>query len=248
MGGIFFVKEVILNVDALQKTYNTGKTYAVNNVSFEIYAGEIVGLVGKNGAGKSTILKSVTGILPFEGGKISIAGNNVVADPIAAKQNLGYVPDVSNAFDKMTGMEYINFVADIFGVSKQQREEKYIEFEKHFPLGESIHKLISSYSHGMKQKISLMASLISSPKLWILDEPITGLDPQTSASLIEYMKKYAKKGNAVLFSSHNLDIVQKICDRTLIINYGNLIATLNIDEFEKIHDKTLEDFFMEQVK
>ena len=242
------MKEVVLNVVGLQKTYNKGKTYAVNNVSFEINSGEIVGLVGKNGAGKSTILKSVTGILPFEAGKIYIAGFNVVENPISAKQNLGYVPDVSNAFDKMTGMEYLNFVADIFGVSKQEREQKYMEFENSFPLGESIHKLISSYSHGMKQKVSLMASLISSPKLWILDEPITGLDPQTSASLLEYMKNYAQKGNAVLFSSHNLDIVQKICDKTLIINNGNLVATLNIDEFEKIHDKTLEDFFMEKVK
>ena len=242
------MKEVVLNVVGLQKTYNKGKTYAVNNVSFEINSGEIVGLVGKNGAGKSTILKSVTGILPFESGKIYIAGFNVVENPISAKQNLGYVPDVSNAFDKMTGMEYLNFVADIFGVSKQEREKKYMEFENSFPLGESIHKLISSYSHGMKQKVSLMASLISSPKLWILDEPITGLDPQTSASLLEYMKNYAQKGNAVLFSSHNLDIVQKICDKTLIINNGNLVATLNIDEFEKIHDKTLEDFFMEKVK
>lgn len=242
------MNEKVLEVKSLKKTYNKGKTYAVNNVSFEISAGEIVGLVGKNGAGKSSILKSVTGILPFEEGKIFIAGHDVVSNPIEAKKNLGYVPDVSNAFDKMTGMEYLNFVADIFAVSKKEREEKYAEFEKSFPLGESIHRLINSYSHGMKQRISIMASLISSPKLWILDEPITGLDPQTSLSLIEYMKEYAKKGNAVVFSSHNLDIVQKICDRTLIINHGNLVANLNIDEFEKIHNKTLEDFFMEQVK
>ncbi len=242
------MKKEVLKVVGLQKTYNKGKTYAVNNVSFEIKQGEIVGLVGKNGAGKSTILKSVTGILPFENGEISIAGFNVVSNPIEAKQNLGYVPDVSNAFDKMTGMEYLNFVADIFGVSKQEREERYSDFEKNFPLGESIHKLISSYSHGMKQKVSIMASLISSPKLWILDEPITGLDPQTSLSLIDYMKAYAKKGNAVVFSSHNLDIVQKICDRTLIINHGNLVANINIDEFEKVHDKTLEEFFVEKVK
>ena len=248
VGESFYMKEIVLNVMGLQKTYNKGKTYAVNNVSFEIHAGEIVGLVGKNGAGKSTILKSVTGILPFEAGTITIAGFNVVSSPIQAKQNLGYVPDVSNAFDKMTGMEYLNFVADIFGVSKKEREQKCAEFEKVFPLGDSIHRLISSYSHGMKQKVSIMASLISSPKLWILDEPITGLDPQTSLSLLEYMKEYAKKGNAVVFSSHNLDIVQKLCDRTLIINHGILVANLNIDEFEKIHDKTLEDFFMEQVK
>ena len=240
--------EIILKVNGLKKSYNKGKSYASNNISFDVKAGEIVGLVGKNGAGKSTIIKSVTGIMPFDAGEISICGYGVKYEPIGSKKNLGYVPDVCNAFDKMTGMEYLNFVADIFKVNKKDRENRIADFQKCFPLGDSIHKAISSYSHGMKQKISIMASLISHPKFWILDEPITGLDTQTSLNLLDYMKNYAHEGNAVLFSSHNLDIVQKICDRAIIINNGNLVANLNIDELEKTSDFELEKYFIEQVK
>lgn len=240
--------EVVLKVSGLKKSYNGGKTYASNNINFDVKAGEIVGLVGKNGAGKSTIIKSITGIMPFDAGEISICGYGVKIEPISSKKCLGYVPDVCNAFDKMTGMEYVNFVADIFKVSKPDRIVRIEEFQKRFPLGDSIHKSISSYSHGMKQKISIMASLISNPKFWILDEPITGLDTQTSLNLLNFMKEYAKKGNAVLFSSHNLDIVQRICDRAIIINDGKLVANLNIEELEKTSDFELEKYFIEQVK
>lgn len=240
--------EIVLKIKDLKKSYNGGKTFASNNISFDVKAGEIVGLVGKNGAGKSTIIKSVTGIMPFDSGDISICGYGVKYEPIGSKKNMGYVPDVCNAFDKMTGMEYVNFVADIFKVGKKERIERIEKFQKAFPLGDSIHKTISSYSHGMKQKISIMASLISNPKLWILDEPVTGLDTQTSLSLLEYMKEYAEQGNAVLFSCHNLDIVQKICDRAIIINNGNLIANLNIKELEKDNNFELEKYFIEQVK
>lgn len=242
------MNNTILKVKDLHKSYNKSKTYAVKNVSFEIHEKEIVGLVGKNGAGKSTIIKSITGILPFEQGEISICNFNVNTSPINAKFNLGFVPDVCNAYDKMTGMEYLNFIADIFGVNKKEREIRFKELQENFPLGESIHKLISSYSHGMKQKISIMASLVSYPKLWILDEPITGLDPQTYTNLLNYMKDYASKGNAILFSSHNLDVVEKICNRTIIINNGNKVADLNIKEFMKTSKIPLEQYFMELVK
>jgi len=242
------MKETILKITNLNKSYNKGKTFAAQNINFQVEGGEIVGLVGKNGAGKSTIIKSITGVLPFDSGEISILDYNITTNALEAKKNLGYVPDVSNAFDRMTGMEYLNFVADIFKVSKEERENKINEFEKHFSLGESIHKLISSYSHGMKQKISLMASLIPSPKLWILDEPTTGLDPQTTASLLKFIQSYAKKGNAVVFSSHNLDIVQKICDKAIIINHGNLVANWDIEELAKVKDFELEKLFMEHVK
>lgn len=243
-----FMEKSVLKVNALKKTYNAGKSYAVDDVSFNVGYGEIVGLVGKNGAGKSSIIKSITGIMPFEKGEISICGYNVKMEPIGSKKLLGYVPDVCNAFDKMTGMEYLNFVADIFKVSKIDREQKIQDFQTHFPLGESIHKAISSYSHGMKQKISIMASLISSPKLWILDEPITGLDTQTSLNLLDYMKEYVKGGSAVLFSCHNLDVVQKVCDRAIIINEGKLIANLNIKELETTDNFELEKYFIEKVK
>ena len=155
---------------------------------------------------------------------------------------------VCNAFDKMTGMEYINFVADIFKVSKKDREERIKRFQENFSLGEAIHKSISSYSHGMKQKISIMASLISNPKLWILDEPITGLDTQTSLNLLNYMKEYSNSGNAVLFSSHNLDIVQKICDRAIVIDNGNLVANLDIEELENLLINLTERNYYENTK
>jgi len=240
--------EIILKVNGLKKSYNKGKVFAANDINFFVKANEIVGLVGKNGAGKSTIIKSITGIMPFDKGEISICGYGVKYEPINSKQRLGYVPDVCNAFDKMTGMEYLNFVADVFKVSKKDREQRIENFQKCFPLGDSIFKSISSYSHGMKQKISIMASLISNPKLWILDEPITGLDTQTANNLLDFMKSYASNGNAVLFSSHNLDIVQRICDRAIIINNGKLVADLNIDELEKNSDFILEEYFMEKVK
>lgn len=236
----------ILNVDNLNKSYNGGKSFTVRSINFQIGEGEIVGLVGKNGAGKSTIIKSITGVLPFEVGKISICGFDVVSNAIEAKKKLGYVPDVSNAYDKMTGMEYLNFVADIFGVDKSLRVSRINEFQKCFPLGDSINKLISSYSHGMKQKISLMASLMSNPKLWILDEPTTGLDPQTTASLLDFITDYAKKGNAVMFSSHNLNIVEDVCSRVLFIDKGNLVKSLTKQELDA-SKSDLEKIFMEHV-
>lgn len=242
------MEDVVLKVDGLYKSYNKEKSYYVKDVNFEIKSGQIVGLVGKNGAGKSTIIKSITGILPFEKGSINIMGHNIKESPLLAKQNVGFVPDVCYAFSQMTGLEYINFIADIFGVSKKDREQRLNKMLEFFPLGQSIHKLIASYSHGMKQKVSIMASLISNPKLWILDEPITGLDPQTSFNLIEYMKNYAKEGNAVLFSSHNLDIVEKLCDSAIVINNGKEVANINIGDFKNLSEQSLEEYFMELVK
>lgn len=240
------MREIVLEVENVCKTYNK-KVFAINDISFSVEAGEIVGLLGKNGAGKSTIIKSITGVLPFEKGNISILNYDIEKDALMAKKYLGYVPDVSNAFDKMTGMEYLNFVADIFDIDKEQRKQKVELFQKHFELGESIHKLISSYSHGMKQKISIMASLMSSPKLWILDEPITGLDHQTQLKLIDFIRDYANNGNAILFSSHDLGIVQKICNRVIIIDYGKKIADLNINDINK-GNYDLSDFYLEKVK
>ena len=241
------MKEVVLKVSNLNKSYDKGKTFTVRDINFEVFAGDIVGLVGKNGVGKSTIIKSITGVLPFEIGEVSIAGFDVKTNPIDAKKCLGYVPDVCNAFDKMTGMEYLNFIGDIFNVSKDEREKKISEFQNHFSLGDSIHSLISSYSHGMKQKISLMASLLPSPKLWILDEPTTGLDFQTTTSLLNYIVEYAKKGNSILFSSHNLDIVEKVCNKVIIIDKGNIVSNTTVEEVIA-HEGELEKYFVEKVK
>lgn len=241
------MKEVVLKVSNLNKSYDNQKTFTVREINFEIFAGDIVGLVGRNGVGKSTIIKSITGVLPFEMGEISIAGFDVKNNPIDAKKCLGYVPDVCNAFDKMTGMEYLNFIGDIFNISKREREEKIKMFEDYFSLGEKIHSLISSYSHGMKQKISLMASLLPSPKLWVLDEPTTGLDPQTQSSLLDYIVDYAKKGNSVLFSSHSLDIVEKVCNKVIIIHKGTIVSNSSVKE-ALANAGELDKYFKEKVK
>lgn len=237
------MKEAVLKVEKLKKSYD-GKVFAIEDINFEIKDKEIVGIIGKNGAGKSTIIKSITGVIPFNGGKIFINGNSVAENPISAKKFLGYVPDVCNAFDRMTGFEYFNFVADVFNVNKETRDKRLEEFQTLFPLGDAIHKTISSYSHGMKQKISIMASLVANPKLWILDEPTTGLDAQTSKNILNYMKKYASKGNAVMFSSHNLNTVEDICDRVIVISGGKIVEDMNISEVKK-KSSSLEKYFME---
>ncbi|MGN1227339.1 MAG: ABC transporter ATP-binding protein [Christensenellales bacterium] len=234
----------VLEVENLSKKYKGNDYYSVKGVSFDCYLGEVVGMVGKNGAGKSTIIKCITGLIPYSEGAIKVLGKEVKDNATERKRNIGFVPDVSFAFEKMAGIEYVNFVADIYGVSQDDRIARLNEFEGKFNLGDKIYNLISSYSHGMKQKISVMASLISYPKLWILDEPHTGLDPQTTLALRNYMKDYASKGNCVIFSSHNLDIVQKICDKVIIINNGEVVAKVDMAEFAK-SGQSLEEYFIE---
>lgn len=239
-------KEKIVEISGLSKKYKKSKTFAIDGITLECNAGEIVGLLGKNGAGKSTTIKCLTGFFNFEKGNVKICDYDIKRNPIDAKKNLGYVPDNHASFEKLTGMEYINFIADLHQVPTELREERLKEMEEIFKLGNKIHNLISSYSHGMKQKICLMASLIHSPKLWLLDEPLTGLDPQTTKALHKYMNKYRQKGNAVLYSSHNLDAVEKTCDRTYIINNGKIIANIDIADFKKKNPgKSFESAFIE---
>ena len=240
------MKEKIVEIKGWYKKYNKQTTYAVKDINIDCYAGEIVGLLGKNGAGKSTTIKCLTGFFSFDKGSIKICGYDIVKDDLKAKNEIGYVPDNHAMFEKMTGFEYINFIADIHGVAEDKRKERIEEMQQVFKLGDAIYNLISSYSHGMRQKICLMANLIHRPKLWLLDEPLTGLDPQTSKALRDYMEVYKEKGNAVLYSSHNLDAVEKTCDRAYIINGGEIVADIVISEFKKNNpNKTLEDQFME---
>lgn len=234
----------ILEVKNLKKKYKGNDYYSLKGATFECNLGEVVGMVGKNGAGKSTIIKCVTGLIPYSEGSVKVGGFEVKEKSTETKRLIGFVPDVSFAFEKMTGMEYINFVADIYGVSQKDRQERIELFQSKFKLGDKIFNLISSYSHGMKQKISVMASIVSNPKLWILDEPHTGLDPQTTLALRNFMKEYAEKGNCVIFSSHNLDIVEKICDKVIIINNGELISQIDMATF-KNSGKSLEEYFIE---
>lgn len=232
-----------LVVNALFKKYSAKADYAVKDISFSCEKGQIVGLLGSNGAGKSTSLKCITGMIPLTEGEIIIGGYDISKNPIEAKRNFSFVTDNHATFVKMTGLQYISFMADVYKVSKEDREKRYLELESVFKLGDSVKRLISNYSHGMKQKICMMASLIHEPDLWILDEPMVGLDPRTQNAVIEFMHTYANKGKTILFSSHNLDVVRRVCDRVVIINSGNLVADLVIDENMRNDHKILEGYY-----
>lgn len=231
-----------VRVAGLKKKYPRAAEYAVGGISFEVKRGEIVGLLGHNGAGKSTTLKCLTGMLPYREGEVSIFGNPVKGDATAAKMCFGFVTDDHAVFSKMTGLEYIAFMADVYGVPKDVRESRVEELQKCFNLGDKIDNLISSYSHGMKQKVCMMSSLIHDPALWILDEPMLGLDPTTMNAVSEFMRAYAEKGGAVLFSTHNLDAVRRICDRAIVIRGGLIEADMPV---KGIGDgELLERFFL----
>lgn len=240
-------EDLIVEIKGLYKKYAKAADFVIYDINIECRPGEIVGLLGKNGAGKSTTIKCLTGFFPFDKGEIRICGHDIKTEPVKAKMNLGYVPDNRAMFDKMTGTEYINFIADLHKTPVEDRIARIDEMQRIFVLGDKIDALISSYSHGMRQKICLMASLIHQPKLWLLDEPLTGLDPQTSKALRKYMQVYKAKGNGVLYSSHNLDAVEKTCDRAYIINKGRIVEDIVIADFKKNNpDKTLEEAFIEE--
>lgn len=241
-------REKIVEIKNLSKRYGKADHYTIEDINIECYSGEIVGIMGKNGAGKSTTIKCLTGYFPFDKGEITICGHNIKTDPVNAKMNLGYVPDSRAMFDKMTGFEYVNFIADLHDVDVSVRQERIDEMEKRFRLGNKIYTMISSYSHGMRQKICLMASLIHRPKLWLLDEPLTGLDAQTIESLLGYMVEYKNKGNAVLFCSHNLDVLDRVCDRVYRIGDGHVLNSFTMEEFKAEHpNESLVKVFMSDI-
>lgn len=235
----------VVRVERLYKKYARKADWAVHNVSFTVRPGEIVGLLGHNGAGKSTTLKCLEGMLPFEHGRITICGHDIVADPIAAKAEMGFVTDDHAVFVKMTGLQYLEFMADIYRVPQKVRAARLKILEKVFRLGGSVRNLIASYSHGMRQKICMMGSLIHAPKLWILDEPMTGLDPRTMRAVQNYMVAYAKAGNGILFSSHALGTVAKLCDRVVLIRKGKQVSNVNVKEIAARNpDFDFEEYFL----
>ncbi len=236
-----------LEVDNLYKKYATKGDYAIEDISLYGLSGEIVGILGHNGAGKSTTIKCMTGIHPYQKGTIKICGYDIQENHIKAKLNFGYVTDEFTLFEKMTGFEYINFLADVYKVGEQERVERIEAFQKVFSLGDAIYQIISTYSHGMKQKISIMGALIHLPKVFILDEPMVGLDPYTTNQLKNFIKDYASKGNLVLFSSHNLDVVKKLCNRVYIIDQGRILETLDMHEFNATN-KDFEEYFLSITK
>lgn len=234
----------MLKIIEATKTYAKSNVKAVDSISLEVQPGEIFGFLGPNGAGKSTTIKMLVGILPFDGGDIEVAGHSIKTDRIEAQRCIGYVPDNHEIYDKLSGNEYINFMADIYGVSAEDRKERSQRFAKMFSLEDALGRQIKSYSHGMKQKITVMGALIHNPKLWVLDEPLTGLDPQSAYELKMQMRQHCDEGNSVFFSSHVLEVVEKVCDRVAIIHQGKIIAVGTIDEIQSKTDLSLEEFFL----
>ena len=223
----------MLTIKNLSKRYGKSTVKSVDNLSLELKPGEVFGFLGPNGAGKSTTIKCIVGILPFEQGEIDICGANLLKDPLKAKQMIGYVPDNHAVFERLTGREYVNHIANLYDVPTQQMEE-------------ISDNPIKSYSHGMKQKISVIAALVHNPKLWILDEPLTGLDPQSAYQLKSAMRKHADAGNTVFFSSHILDVVENLCDRVCIIKKGQLQGVYDIHELKE-KNQSLEELFMKTI-
>jgi len=238
---------MLLEINDLAKKYNKESDFTVKNINIKCNAGEIVALLGHNGAGKSTIIKSITGIHPYDNGTIKICGHDLKKASIDAKKCFGYVSDEFTLFEKMTGFEYINFLADIYDVDSEIRKKRVYDFQKIFHLGDAIYRQISSYSHGMKQKISFMGALIHQPKIVILDEPMIGLDPSTIKQVKDYFRDYSKKGNLILFSSHQLNTVEELCDRAYIIDQGEILTEVNFKDY-KNSDNNFEQYFFSITK
>ena len=238
----------MLEINNLSKRYKNSKFYSVKNLSFTLKEGEIFGFLGKNGAGKSTTIKCITGILPFEEGTIKVCGYDIAKNPIEAKLNIGYVPDNHAVYENLTGREYVNYMGNIYRVPKEEIVERTNKFAKLFSMEHAIDNQIRSYSHGMHQKICIIAALIHNPKFWVLDEPLMGLDPQSTFEIRQYMKEHKKLGNTVFFSSHNIDMVEKLCDRVAIMNRGQLMEIIDVKKFMKESKVPLEEYFLNMTK
>ena len=231
----------MLKIDHLTKTY--GEKKAVDDLSLHIQPGELYGFIGHNGAGKTTTLKSVVGILQFDSGEITIDGVSVKADPITCKKNIAYIPDNPDLYDFMTGMQYLNFVCDIFGVAADVRQERIQALAEGFELTADLAQPISSYSHGMKQKLAIISAWVHEPKLIVMDEPFVGLDPKAAHLMKGMMREICDKGGAIFFSTHVLEVAEKLCDKVAIIKGGRLVRSGTMEEVKG--DTSLESVFLE---
>lgn len=232
----------MLVIEHLTKTYPGGKV-AVHDLSLTVENGDIFGFIGQNGAGKTTTIKSSVGILPFESGEIYVEGHSVKKDPVTCKKLLAYLPDTPDLYDALTGIQYLNFIADIFRVSKEDRKIRIGQYAQLFEMETSLNTPISSYSHGMKQKLALISAFVHQPKLLILDEPFVGLDPKSAFALKSTMKEFCAQGNAIFFSTHVLEVAEKLCTKIAIIKDGELIACGATDEVRGT--QSLEEVFLE---
>lgn len=236
----------MIKIENVTKSYSKGKIKAVDELNLHVKKGEIFGFIGPNGAGKTTTIKMLTGILAPDSGEIYINGKNIKTDTIEVKKSIGYVPDSQEIYDRLTGMEYLNFIGDIYGVSSIERRDRIERYLELFALKGAIGELIRSYSHGMKQKLMLIAALLHEPPLWLLDEPLVGLDPRAALTLKEAMRDHCNNGNTVFFSTHVLEVAEKLCDRIGIIKDGKLIASGTLEELRSGETgASLEHIFFE---
>ena len=231
----------MLRIEHLTKTY--GEKKAVDDLSLHIAPGEIYGFIGHNGAGKTTTLKSVVGILQFDAGEITIDGISIKENPLECKRRFAYIPDNPDLYDYMTGIKYLNFIADIFGVGANERQARICKYADAFELTADLAQPIAAYSHGMKQKLAIIAAWLHEPKLILMDEPFVGLDPKASHLLKKMMRQVCNEGGAIFFSTHVLEVAEKLCDKVAIIKNGKLIRSGTMEEVKG--DESLEDVFLE---
>ena len=233
---------VMLEIRHYSKSYGAGKK-AVDDVNLTVMAGDIYGFIGHNGAGKSTTIRAVVGVLDFTEGDIFIDGHSVKDEPLACKRVTAYIPDNPDLYENLTGIQYLNFVADVFGISAREREQSIRRYADLFEITNDLGDLISAYSHGMKQKLAIISALIHSPRLLVLDEPFVGLDPKATFTLKEIMHEMCQGGTAIFFSTHVLDVAEKLCNKVAIIKHGRIIASGTMEELTEGH--SLEQAFLE---
>ncbi len=232
----------MLEIKNYSKSYGGGKK-AADDVTLSVVSGDIYGFIGHNGAGKSTTIRAVVGVLDFTEGEIFIDGHSVKDEPMACKRITAYIPDNPDLYENLTGIQYLNFVADVFDLSAAEREERIRKYADQFEITDSLGDLIGSYSHGMKQKVAIISALIHNPKLLVLDEPFVGLDPKATFTLKEIMHEMCRQGTAIFFSTHVLDVAEKLCNKVAIIKQGRIIASGTMEELTEGH--SLEEAFLE---
>ena len=237
--------QAVLEIKNFTKEYSQGKK-AFDNLSLTVMPGEIHGFIGHNGAGKTTTIRAIVGVMGFDGGEILIDGYSVEYDPLRCKQITAYIPDNPDLYDYITGVQYLNYMADMFSVDRKHREEQIRKYAELFGITDSLGNLVSSYSHGMKQKLALIGAFLHEPKLLVLDEPFVGLDPEAAFHLKEIMRELCNQGSAIFFSTHVLDVAEKLCDKVSIIKQGKLIISGSMEAVRG--SGSLEDVFMEVVE
>lgn len=237
----------MIELNGVSKTYG-GRVKALDNISLKIDSGCIYGFLGPNGAGKTTAIKLITGIIKPDGGRITVDGVDIEREPLKAKKSIGFVPDDPNVFLRLKGIEYLSFMADIYEVNSKDRPGLISELARRFEMTNALGDKIQSYSHGMRQKIVLMGALIHKPSVWILDEPMTGLDPKSSYELKLMMREHADEGKTVFFSTHVLEVAEKVCDKVAVINLGKILFTGSIGDIKKSGNESLEKMFLEMTE